>query len=141
MAQFEPLKKQIEEANSNLVFIAAEKREGFFKPTKHLRKHPASFPFLLDEDRKVTKAYGLYHRLGHDAYNIAHPATLVLDRNGTVRYIFRGETQTERAAGRCPQRGTEICDRSELNAESPEVATNCFLTSRNTMDQRKREVK
>jgi peroxiredoxin len=97
MAQFEPLKKQIEEANSNLVFIAAEKREGFFKPTKHLRKHPASFPFLLDEDRKVTKAYGLYHRLGHDAYNIAHPATLVLDRNGTVRYIFRGETQTERA--------------------------------------------
>ena len=101
MAQFEPLKKQIEEANSNLVFIAAEKREGFFKPTKHLRKHPASFPFLLDEDRKVTKAYGLYHRMGHDAYNIAHPATLVICRNsdggGIVRYVYRGDNQLDRA--------------------------------------------
>jgi peroxiredoxin len=97
MAQFELLKEQLEEANSNLVFIAAEKREGFFKPAKHLEKHPVSFPFLLDEDRRVAKAYGLYHRLGHDTYNIAHPATLVLDRSGILRYIFRGDNQAERA--------------------------------------------
>ena len=56
-----------------------------------------SFPFLLDEDRAVTKAYGLYHRLGKDAINIAHPATLVIDSGGTVRYIYRGENQTDRA--------------------------------------------
>jgi peroxiredoxin len=97
MAQFESLKEQLEAANSNLVFIAAEKREGFFKPAKHLKKHPVSFPFLLDEDRQVTKAYGLYHRMGHDAYNIAHPATLVLDRRGVLRYIFRSNNQAERA--------------------------------------------
>jgi len=97
MAQFEPVKSELEQAGVNMVFIAAEKREGMFKPEKFLEKHPISFAFLLDEDRAVTKAYGLYHRLGMDAINIAHPATLVIDSNGTVRYIYRGESQTDRA--------------------------------------------
>jgi peroxiredoxin len=51
----------------------------------------------LDEDRAVTKAYGLYHRLGIDAINIAHPATLVIGREWKVDYIYRGDSQTDRA--------------------------------------------
>jgi len=97
MAQFEPMKAELEQARAQLVFIAAEKRDGMFKPAKFLDKHPVGFPFLLDEDRSVTKAYGLYHRLGKDAINIAHPATLVIDSGGTVRYIYRGDNQTDRA--------------------------------------------
>jgi len=97
MAQFEPVKNELEQAGAQVVFIAAEKRDGMFKPVKFLEKHPLLFPFLLDEDRAVTKAYGLYHRLGKDAINIAHPATLVIDGNGTVRYIYRGENQMDRA--------------------------------------------
>jgi peroxiredoxin len=97
MAQFEPLKTELERTGTQLVFIAAEKREGMFKPEKFLEKHPVSFPFLLDEARTVTKAYGLYHRLGTDAINIAHPATLIIDGSGTVRYIYRGDNQTDRA--------------------------------------------
>ena len=38
-----------------------------FKPEEFLANNPAPFPFLLDEDRRVTKAYGVYHRLGLDA--------------------------------------------------------------------------
>jgi len=56
-----------------------------------------SFPFLLDESRQITKVYGLYHRIGMDALNIAHPATLVIDRERVVRYIYRGENQHDRA--------------------------------------------
>ena len=97
MAQLEPLRSEIEKAGAQLVYIAAEKRDGMFKPEKFLAEHPVSFPFLLDEDRTVTKAYGLYHRLGTDAFNIAHPATLVIDRKGMVRYIYRGENQHDRA--------------------------------------------
>jgi len=96
MAQFEPLKSEIEQAGTQLVYIAAEKREGMFKPAKYLGEHPIAFPFLLDEERTVTKAYGLYHRLGTDAINIAHPATLVVDRSGMVGFIYRGEDQTDR---------------------------------------------
>ena len=97
MAQFEPQKNEIEKRGANLIYIAAEKREGRWKPADYLAQHPVWFPFLLDEDRAVTKAYGLYHAFGHDAFRIAHPATLVVDRSRSVRYIYRGNNQTDRA--------------------------------------------
>ena len=84
-----------------MVFIAAERRDGVWKPETFLEKHPISGVFLLDEDRAVTKAYGLHHAFGTDALNIAHPATLVIgrdqDRGGLVRYIYRGANQLDRA--------------------------------------------
>jgi peroxiredoxin len=96
MAQFEPTADRIKQAGS-LVFVAAEKRHGMFKPEKFLAEHPTRFPFLLDEDRVVTKAYGIYHRLGLDAINIARPSTFVVDESGIIRYLHVGATQTDRA--------------------------------------------
>jgi peroxiredoxin len=97
MAQLEPWKETIASFGGGLVFIAAEKRSGMFNPQKFLEEHPTPFPFLLDEDRNVTKAYGVYHRLGVDAINIAHPATFVIGRDGVIRYIYVGASQTDRA--------------------------------------------
>jgi peroxiredoxin len=97
MAQFEPFIADIEEAGAELAYIAAEKRAGIFRPERFLEKHPISFPFLLDEDRAVTKAYGLYHRVGKDAIHIAHPATLVIGQDGSIQYVYRGNDQTDRA--------------------------------------------
>jgi peroxiredoxin len=97
MTQFESRSKEIEAAGAHLAFIAAEKRDGVWKPGKFLEKHPIASVFLLDEDRTVTKAYGLHHALGADALNIAHPATLVIE-GGAVRYIYRGDNQLDRAA-------------------------------------------
>lgn len=97
MAQFESQKQKIAKAGVQLVYVAAERRDGFWKPGKFLEKHPVSFPFLLDEDRAVTKEYGLYHAIGFDAFDIAHPATLVIDRSGIVRWIYRGDNQSDRA--------------------------------------------
>jgi peroxiredoxin len=62
-----------------------------------LREHPVSFPFVLDENRSVTKTYGLYHALAGDAFRIAHPATLIVDGGGIIRYLYRGENQMDRA--------------------------------------------
>jgi peroxiredoxin len=45
----------------------------------------------------VIKAYGLYHRVGIDAWNIAHPATLLVDREGRVRFIYKGTGQGDRS--------------------------------------------
>jgi peroxiredoxin len=94
MTQFESQKQSL---GAGLAYIAAEKRDGVWSPVKFLEKHPISFPFLLDEDRTVTKAYGLHHALGTDALNIAHPATLIIDRGGVIRYIYRGRNQHDRA--------------------------------------------
>jgi len=95
MAQFEPHRDEIEKAGS-LLYIAAEKRSGFFKPEKYLAKNPVSFPFLLDEDRAVTKAYGIYHRFGTDAINIARPATFIVDRRGLLRFVYVSSDQYDR---------------------------------------------
>ena len=97
MAQVESIKGEVAQSGAELAYIAAEERNGFFKPATFLEKHPISFPFLLDEDRVVTKSYGLYHLIGMDALNIAHPATLVIDRDRSIRYIYRGDNQHDRA--------------------------------------------
>ena len=97
MAQFGPEAEKFRQQGIAVVFIAAEKREGMFKPEEFLKKSPAAFPFLLDEDRAVTKQYGVYHRIGLDAINIARPATFIVDRSGTVRWIYIGASQTDRA--------------------------------------------
>ena len=97
MAQMEGCQEQLRKLGLNLVYIAAEKRNGIFHPEKYLQEHPVSYPFLLDEDRMVTKAYGVYHWLAKDAINIARPATFLVDRNGIARWIYVGESQTDRA--------------------------------------------
>ena len=96
MAQFEPFKDRIEKTGS-LLYVAAEKRGGMFKPEKFLAEHPVSFPFLLDEDRRVTKQYGIHQRLGTDAINIARPSTFVIDATGVIRFRHVGTNQTDRA--------------------------------------------
>lgn len=57
----------------------------------------AGLPFhiLVDESREVTKRYGVWHRMGLDAWNISRPALFVVDSSGVIRAIFVGESQEE----------------------------------------------
>ncbi|MBZ5629538.1 MAG: redoxin family protein [Acidobacteriia bacterium] len=96
MAQVEPIKNELAALGTSLVYIAAQKRGVVFHPEKYFAEHPISFPFLLDEDRRVTKAYGVYHAIGLDAFDIAHPATLVVERGGIIRMIYVGISQRDR---------------------------------------------
>jgi|ERR1700721_3117202 len=98
MTQLESRRSDIDATGAQLAFIAAEKRDGVWKPGKFLEKHPIASVFLLDEDRVVTKAYGLHNALSFDAINIARPATFVIDRGGIIRYIYRGDNQFDRAS-------------------------------------------
>ena len=43
----------------------------------------------------MLRAYGVWHRVGLDAWNIARPGLFILDRTGAVRYSFVGESQDE----------------------------------------------
>ena len=55
--------------------------------------HEITFPLLIDKDRKTIKNYGVYHWLGIDAYNIARPATFVIDKAGFIRLSYVGSHQ------------------------------------------------
>ncbi len=53
------------------------------------------FNILIDEHRDVAKKYGVWHRAGLDAWNIARPAVFLIDRSGVVRSIFVAGRQEE----------------------------------------------
>jgi len=53
------------------------------------------FEVLIDETREVVKAYGVWHRIGLDAWNIARPAVFLIDRDRSIRYSFIGTSQTQ----------------------------------------------
>ena len=53
------------------------------------------FDILIDERRDVSRAYGVWHRIGIDALNIARPAVFLIDRDATIRYSFIGDSQRE----------------------------------------------
>jgi len=59
------------------------------------QEHKLPFRILIDSTREVIRAYGVYHRIGIDAWNIAHPALFLIGRDRLVMRSFIGARQTE----------------------------------------------
>jgi peroxiredoxin len=83
---------------AGLFVIAAQKIEGLFKGKEHIQKHQYPFRVLFDETRQVTRAYGVHHAIGADAFNIAHPATFIVRADGKIGWIAISPNQVERPA-------------------------------------------
>jgi len=69
-----------------------------------------ALPILIDADRAITKRYGVFHPLGLDALNTARPSTFLIDRDGTVRFMYVGEGQNDR-----PDPETIVAELRKLN--------------------------
>ena len=89
---------EFERRNVKLIAIAVQKIDGMLQARSFVEKHRYRFPILFDESRETTKAYGVYHLAGIDAFRIARPAALVLDRERTVRWIAVSPHQRARPA-------------------------------------------
>ena len=111
MTQFESAYDEFKKRDGALVVIAAQKIEGLFKGKEHVQRRNYWFPVLFDEKREVTRAYGVYHALGVDAYNIAHPATFVVGRDGNIRWIGVSPSQRERPRLEEIFAAIEACDK------------------------------
>lgn len=53
------------------------------------------FNILIDGSREVAKAYGVWQRIGLDAWNIARPSLFLIEPSGRIRYSFVSRNQTE----------------------------------------------
>ena len=62
---------------------------------RYIEETGLPFNILVDESREVLKAYGVWHRVGLDAWNIARPALFVIERDGRIRYSFVADKQHE----------------------------------------------
>ena len=45
-----------------------------------------SFPLLSDPELTAIDAYGLRHAGAHDGHDIAHPASILIDADGVIRW-------------------------------------------------------
>ncbi len=95
MTQFESAYDEFIQRHADAVFIAAQKIEGLFKGKAHVQKRKYPFPVLFDENREVTRAYGVHHALGIDAYNIARRAAFVIAGDGRIGWIAVSPHQRE----------------------------------------------
>ena len=62
---------------------------------RYIEETGLPFNILVDESREVLKAYGVWHPLGLDAWNIARPALFLIDRSGAICYSFIASRQDE----------------------------------------------
>ena len=111
MTQFESAYDQFQKRGASVFFIAAQKIDGLFRGKAHVEKHEYPFPLLFDETRKTTRDYGVYHAIGMDAYNIAHPATFVVGRDGKICWIAVSPSQHERPRLEDVFAAIEACDK------------------------------
>ena len=62
---------------------------------RYIEETGLPFNVLIDESRDVLRAYGVWHRIGIDAINIARPALFIVDPTGSIRYSFVADKQHE----------------------------------------------
>jgi len=62
---------------------------------RYIEETGLPFNILIDESREVSKAYGVWHRIGLDAWNIARPALFVVESDSSIRYSFIADSQEE----------------------------------------------
>lgn len=62
---------------------------------RYIEETGLPFDVLIDERRAMAKAYGVWHRIGLDALNIARPAVFLIEEDGSIGYSFIGDSQKE----------------------------------------------
>ena len=62
---------------------------------RYIEETGLHFDILIDERRDMLRAYGVWHRMGLDAWNIARPAVFLIEPDGRISYSFVGDSQRE----------------------------------------------
>ena len=76
---------EIERTGVQIIAISPDRNEQSQRFAEGLR---LAYRFVSDRDLTVTRRYGLVHpRGGSEGQDVPRPATVVLDRNGVVRWF------------------------------------------------------
>ena len=65
------------------------------KVRRYIEETGLPLNILIDESRDVLRAYGVWHRVGLDAINIARPALFLIDQDRSIRFSFVADRQDE----------------------------------------------
>ena len=88
MAELQGLGAQLSEAETSGVEIVAISPDPNEQSQKVAEGLQLGYRFLADRDLAVARRFGLVHqRGGTDGQDVPRPATIVLDRDGVVRWL------------------------------------------------------
>ena len=62
---------------------------------RYIEETGLPFDILIDERRDMARAYGVWHRLGIDAWNIARPAVFLVEQDGRISYSVISDNQRQ----------------------------------------------
>jgi peroxiredoxin len=93
MAQLRRDSDEFTRRGVRLLGVAVQKRA---RLRAYLARNPMPFPLLADEDRSVSKAYGVYVAFNYESFRIARPATFLVDGAGIIRFLYVGKNQFDR---------------------------------------------
>ena len=65
------------------------------KVRRYIEETGLPLNILIDESRDVLRAYGVWHRVGLDAINIARPALFLIDQDRSIKFSFVADRQDE----------------------------------------------
>jgi peroxiredoxin Q/BCP len=82
-----------EASGVRLLGVVAQKRT---RLAAWLDRNPLPFPMLADEERAVSRAWGVYVPINFESFRIARPATFLVDGTGVVRWMHVGSNQFDR---------------------------------------------
>jgi peroxiredoxin len=75
-----------------VIAVVAQSREAV---RRYIEDTGLPFDVLIDERRDVLKAYGVWHRVGIDAWNIARPAAFLIATDQKILASWVGDHQTQ----------------------------------------------
>jgi|BarGraNGADG00312_2_1021985.scaffolds.fasta_scaffold02512_6 peroxiredoxin len=73
--------------------VAAVLAQNMDKVEEYAERKEFPYPLLVDEDRSVVKAYGVYVHVNFESYNISRPGDFILDKDGRIKYMYIGSSQ------------------------------------------------
>ena len=68
---------QYRDLGATVMAVVAQRSE---KVKRYVEDTGLPFDILIDDTRDTVKAYGVWHRVGFDAWNIARPSLFLIDR-------------------------------------------------------------
>jgi peroxiredoxin len=75
-----------------VVGVLAQNRDAV---RRYVEETGLPFDILIDERRDMMRAYGVWHRIGLDAWNIGRPAVFLIEQDGRISYSSIGDNQKE----------------------------------------------
>ncbi|MBI4603421.1 MAG: redoxin domain-containing protein [Planctomycetes bacterium] len=85
LAALAEARERLRDLGAKVLVVACERPPA---AARYLEERPLPLTLLLDETRAVARGYGVLQRFSLPRWNVARPASFVIDRCGFVRYAW-----------------------------------------------------